>query len=1012
MGPLWPYAVFVGLPAAAFILPDIFGGHLLMTGDNLQQNYPLHVLVGSMYRHGELPFWNQYLFSGTPLLAGFNAGAFYPLIGLFAILPDRVAWIATEVILFSLIAIGMYLFLRALKLSTIPCVLAAVAFSFSGVVLSQINHVDMTEGFASLPFMLLAVVHIVRDGRWRWSVLLGVSFALVIFAGAPEAMLDEAFLVIIYAALCAGLDRRSWRRVLTRCSASVALALCLSAAQWLPGIAAISNSQRSALGTSFTGSGSFAPANSLLSLVPYLFGGYGHLGEAKFFSHYNLPEVGIYVGILPVIALLTLWRPQWPSRLAARERRIWYIIALFGLLLAFGANTPLEHVFNEIPLYGRQRLQSRNMIDVSVAVCVLFAGWLDRGEDPGRASLKFERCAGFIPFGVVLGVSTWAAVAPRSLVTSLTTASGSTIEVHTVREASLVALGFCLVAGIVTWLRSDMGRRPWFVLVAAFMAADLGLILGTSSVLTVPSNALLSGTTVVENYVAAHMAPGGRFVFYDPQGYSSGSTTADTGRPDANVLARLPSVGGYASIVDGNYNSATLTHSQGELNVPRLATGGFAQLDLQDILTTPEYFLVPLTGAPTQMGEVTQASEERGQDAVLPLGNRADFTDSGYPFYPAPRGGIVAGQSSRWFFGESLAASHASVLLAPGATMARIRFGTVTSRGSTRWAAPVGVAPGAAKCREPSARRLRRRPGRPSRFGSPSTPPSGHRSGNADLRDGWSTLRRRTTRPMAPGGFHRSVHPLRAGASTEPRLCDSDGPWQPPGRRCPRPERQRRVHSRPCSRSGRHRARCGMGRRMASLHLLQRRARSERSCGKAWSGPTGRGPARHRCHPLLVSAPALARGQRAQRRSCAVPAGAPLRLRPPSTVGPLGPPTPSNQQKGWASVRRNSPSSAPHISSITKPAAASSSSIRSAVNLALISVRMSSPWANRTEMPASRSSTSEGSWARKRISIHWSASFHRATCANRSGSKFPPSCSLRTWRTFLLNCAVTPAASS
>ena len=184
------------------------------------------------------------------------------------------------------------------------------------------------------------------------------------------------------------------------------------------------------------------------------------------------------------------------------------------------------------------------------------------------------------------------------------------------------------------------------------MAADLGLMVGTSSVLTVPSNTLLSGTTAVENYVAGHLAPGGRFAFYDPQGYASGITAADTGRPDANVLARLPSVGGYASIVDGSYNAATLTHTQGELNVPRLASGGFTQLDLQDILTVPEYFLVPLTTAPTNLAEVSQASEARGQDAVLPLGNRANFSDSGYSFYPAPRGELGAGQSSRWFFGE------------------------------------------------------------------------------------------------------------------------------------------------------------------------------------------------------------------------------------------------------------------------------------------------------------------------------------------------------------------------
>ena len=430
IGPLWPYAVLIGIPAAGFILPDLLGGHLLMTGDNLQQNYPLHVLVGTMLRHGQLPFWNQYIFSGTPLLAGFNAGAFYPLVGLFVILPDRAAWIATEVILFSLVAVGMYLFLRALTLSTVACVLAAVTFAFSGVVLNQVNHVDMTEGFASIPFMLLAVLHIVRDGRWRWSILLGLAFALVIFGGAPEAMLDEALLVLAYAAISAGFDRLRWWRVLTRCGVGAALALALAAVQWLPGIAAISNSQRSGLGDTFAATGGFPNPYGLLSVVPYLFGGYGAMGERSFFGQYNLPEVGIYLGILPIVALVSLWHPRWPSRLARRERLTWYAVGLIGLLLALGADTPLEHVFNAIPLYGHQRLQSRNMIDVSVAVCVLFAGWLDRRTDSGGACVRFDRWVGFIPFGVVLAVGGWAIFDPGSLI-SLAMVSSTPSEVHT-----------------------------------------------------------------------------------------------------------------------------------------------------------------------------------------------------------------------------------------------------------------------------------------------------------------------------------------------------------------------------------------------------------------------------------------------------------------------------------------------------------------------------------------------------------------------------------------------------
>ena len=163
-GPWWPYLVLIAIPAAGFILPDLFGGHLLMTGDNVQQNYPLHVLTGSMIRHGQLPLWDQYIYSGTPLLTGFNAGAFYPLVGFFVIFPDRVAWIATEVVLFSGIGVGMYVFLRALTLSTVACLLGAITFTFSGTVFNQVDHLDMTEGFVAIPWMLLAVLHILREG--------------------------------------------------------------------------------------------------------------------------------------------------------------------------------------------------------------------------------------------------------------------------------------------------------------------------------------------------------------------------------------------------------------------------------------------------------------------------------------------------------------------------------------------------------------------------------------------------------------------------------------------------------------------------------------------------------------------------------------------------------------------------------------------------------------------------------------------------------------------------------
>jgi hypothetical protein len=693
--------VLVAIPAAAFVLPDLFGGHLLITGDNIQQNYPLRVLVGSMVRHGELPFWNQYIFSGTPLMADFNAGAFYPLTGLFAILPDRAAWIATEVVVYSGIGVGMYVFLRALALSTWACLLGAATFAFAGPVLSQVNHVDMTEGFLAIPWMLLAVVHIVRDGRWRWAILLGIAFASVILAGAPEAMLDEALLVIAFAAMSAGLSRARWWRVLSRCAAGVVLALSLAAIQWLPGLEAIRNSQRGS-GVIAT-AGSYPRAFTIFAFVPYLDGGYGHLGEAEFFGRYNLPEVGIYVGILPLIALVTLLRPGWPSRLAARDRLTWYVVGLFGLLLALGAYTPLEHLFNSLPLYGSQRLQSRNMVTVATAVCVLFAGWIDRTDSPRpRNPLnRYDRIMALVPFAIVAALSVWAQVATGSLVHVFAGVWASPAVTATVREATVIALAFCAGAAAVVWIRPYLHNVGWVRLAAVFVAVDLGLMAGTSQLIQIPPNDLVSGTTPVQQLMAAHLAPGARMVNYDPQTYDSWPASTQ-GVPDLNILAGLPSVSGYASIVNGTYESVTHTHEQDDLDIGQLASGTLARLDLREVVSLPEYFLVPLVSTPSSVGDIRQTSEGPGADAALPRGFGAEYNETAYPFYPGPRPTLGAGQTASWFFGESLDPGSATLLLTHAAGSGTLlRFGTLSAEGSTHWSTPVPVAAGSERVTAP-----------------------------------------------------------------------------------------------------------------------------------------------------------------------------------------------------------------------------------------------------------------------------------------------------------------------
>ena len=143
---------------------------------------------------------------------------------------------------------------------------------------------------------------------------------------------------------------------------------------------------------------------------------------------------------------------------------------------------------------------------------------------------------------------------------------------HTVRQATVIAVALCAGAAAVVWVRPLIGTVSWARLAAAFVAIDLGLMAVTSQLTAVPPNELVSGTTPVEQLTAAHLVPGGRMVNYDPQAYAS-YPWSPQGVPDLNIIPGLPSVSGYASIVNGNYESVTHTHEQYDLDIGQLSVG-------------------------------------------------------------------------------------------------------------------------------------------------------------------------------------------------------------------------------------------------------------------------------------------------------------------------------------------------------------------------------------------------------------------------------------------------------
>ena len=740
--------VLVTLPVVIFGLPALLG-HAVLPGDDLTQNLPLRVLAGQEIRAGHLPLFDPYIWSGAPLLAGWNAAAAYPLTWLFAIVPGTAAWTVNMIATWAVAGLGMFCFLRALRLASLASLLGAFSFAFAGGMSAQVTHFGLVAGMSWMPLALLSILRLSQDrpmasrpgrpagagreagrgwlaglaqpGRCGWTAVLAAAIGLVILAGEPRAIDDACVIVLLYGAWqVARLGRRAGPAAVS-VGAGLALGVCLGAVQWLPGVTAISSSQRGADSMALYSSGSLPVRWVLLTLVPDLLGGSGSLGQPGFFGFYNLTEVTSYVGILPLVAAFALlgrlrWRRRPPGWL------VWHIMALAGVALALGGNTPLGGLLYHLPLFGDQRLQSRNLLVLDLALAVLLAYWADQ------------------PFGV-RGAPGGERARPRPRETVLGL-------VPPLAAVAAVALAFTWGAGWIRWVGLDISPsastiarlKPWLLpyamlgaaaaalvifgrrlparlssrLIAGFVALDVlvftigcvveiapGVLSGGSAapVAAAPASAAASPASAAGQIttpavmasarvrpVAALGYPG-RFAIYDPDLLDPSDLSA-LDPPDNNASGdgAMPSMQGYSSTVDGRYASVTGSHQatgagQDTLAPAAVADGTLDQLDTT-VLLTPAAYLVSQAGGsgpaagPAGTGRRDIAADQR---ATWYLGGTSDVSLVKVPDAEASRdvaAGIQIGLttpdgSTRWFPARALTPSALAITVPqPGATVA------------------------------------------------------------------------------------------------------------------------------------------------------------------------------------------------------------------------------------------------------------------------------------------------------------------------------------------------------
>ncbi len=283
----------LGLVPLAWYGTPALAGHPLLPGDDLLQNFPLRVLVGQQLRHGHLPVYDPYIWSGAPLLGGWNAGALYPFTFLFAVLPAALAWTVNEFVVYWVAALGLYAFLRTVGRGPLASVLGAASFGFAGAMDVHLVHFGLVAGTSWVPLILLSMVKLARSptwaDRWRWSAVLGIAGALVVLAGEPRAIDTVVIVSTMFFVWTALRGARPIAPFLVAAAIGLSVAVLVSAVQWLPGSMAVSTSQRAANTYALYGSGSLPWRWLALAFVPGVLGGSHSFGSAGWIARLQPP---------------------------------------------------------------------------------------------------------------------------------------------------------------------------------------------------------------------------------------------------------------------------------------------------------------------------------------------------------------------------------------------------------------------------------------------------------------------------------------------------------------------------------------------------------------------------------------------------------------------------------------------------------------------------------------------------------------------------------------------------
>ncbi len=338
--------------------------------DPIRQQFPWRWLSMDLLARDQLPLWNPYAFSGSPLLANIQNAALYPLNLLFLLIPFQYAWSIQVMLQPLFFGLFLYWYLRSLDIDSYASLLGSIVIAFCGFSVAWLEWNTVLQTGLWLPLILLGLDKVIglvdskhptnkRQIYW-WSFVLVFAICASFFAGHLQT-----YFYLLVITLCYFLVRfvsvQRKGTVVALFTLYVLIAGVVTAIGWYPAMQFIALSARN-IDLDWHAAGWFLPWQHLIQfVVPDYF---GNPTTLNYWGVWNYAEFIGYIGIIPL--LLAIY-----AVITRRDKKTYLLLASLAVSLILALPTPLATLpfALQIPFVSTaQPTRLLYVIDVSLAI--------------------------------------------------------------------------------------------------------------------------------------------------------------------------------------------------------------------------------------------------------------------------------------------------------------------------------------------------------------------------------------------------------------------------------------------------------------------------------------------------------------------------------------------------------------------------------------------------------------------------------------------------------------------